>query len=178
MSFQMKTHTQLSSLFVSVLLLTACASTPTDSKMSLSPERIASLLAANDNIVVPGERVGAVFLGMTDQQLYKKLGEPTKAMTSPGTVAYMYPTLLVDVDPVTHKVWEINTTNGRYSTAEGITIGSSSLAVHTQLVGSYILRSLGGDKTLNDYANGLTVMLDSNGDVFGLTVWIPGHAHF
>jgi hypothetical protein len=159
-------------------VLSGCASTSSVPDASPSPDRVAILLAADDNLIVPGERVGPVFLGMTEQQLYHKLGEPTRTRTAPGTVNYSYPTLQVDVDAVTHKVWEIDPSGSRYSTAEGVAEGSSSLAVRTQLVGPYSNRSVPG-YTIHDYANGLTVwVVDSTGKVSGLSVWRPGHFHY
>jgi hypothetical protein len=68
MSFQMKTHIHLSSIFPSASLLAACASTSSVPDVALSPEHIASLMAINDNLMLPGERIGPVFLGMTGVQ--------------------------------------------------------------------------------------------------------------
>jgi hypothetical protein len=174
----------VSCLLASALVFVGCATTANAPDASPSPEHVAGLLTINDNLIVPGERIGPVFLGMTEQQLYHKLGEPTTTMTAPGTVNYAYPTtqLSVSVDAVTHKVWEIDldTAEGttRYSTAEGIKAGSSSLAVRTQLVGPYSTRDLVGGVMLLDYASGMTLLLHSNGIVTNISVWTPGHFHY
>jgi len=90
-------NTRLSCLLALALVSIGCATTANVPDGSLSPDRTAELLAVNDNLIVPGQRIGPVFLGMTEQQLYHKLGEPTSTLTAPGTVNYLYPTLQVCV---------------------------------------------------------------------------------
>jgi hypothetical protein len=161
------------------LILAACADGGGIKMVQRSDQDVARLLSVNDNLIVPGERIGPVFLGMTETQLYKKLGEPSQTNAAPTHVAYVYPTLVVEIDTGTHKVWYVgNTSNSGYSTAEGIKIGSSGLAVRTQLAGQYSSRVPAPNYSQNDYANGLSVLLTSDGSVYGLSVWIPGGAHW
>jgi hypothetical protein len=134
----MKTHIQLSSLFVSALLLTACASTAGDPGVSLSPEHTASLMAINDNLIVPGERIGPIFIGMTEAELYRKMGDPSKTVRgNDGTwLRYWYDTahLSVQVNPSTHKVNVIDNYQEEYfpyATREGVTIGWTELHLQT-----------------------------------------------
>ena len=164
-------------LLAPALALVGCASTATLSDAPPSPELVARLLVVDDNLVVPGQRIGPVFLGMTEQQLYKKLGEPDQTMTASGTVNYTYPTLQVCVDAVSHRVWEIDAHTSKYSTAEGITIQSSGLAVRARLIERYSIRSLPG-VTFQDYPSGLTLTLNGDGNVHTLSVWNPGHFHY
>jgi hypothetical protein len=166
-------------LLASALVLLGCATTDrTVSAAPPSPEVVARLLAVNDSLVVPGQRIGPVFLGMTEQQLYQKLGAPNETMTGSATVNYEYPTLQVCVDATTHLVWEIDTHTSGYSTVEGITLESSGLAVRAQLVGNHGTRSLPGGITYQDYSSGLTVTLNGRGNVSNLSVWNPGHFHY
>jgi hypothetical protein len=134
----MKTHIQLSSLFVSALLLTACASTGGDPGVSLSPEHTASLMAINDNLIVPGERIGPIFIGMTETELYRKMGDPSKTVRGDdGTwLRYWYDSahLSAQVNPSTHKVNVIDNYQEEYfpyATREGVAIGWTELHLQT-----------------------------------------------
>jgi hypothetical protein len=134
----MKTHIQLSSLFLSALLLTACASTARDPGVSLTPEHAASMMAINDNLIVPGERIGPIFIGMTEAELYKKMGDPSRTVRGDdGTwLRYRYDSthLSVQVNPSTHKVNVIDNYQidyFPYATREGVAIGWSELHLQT-----------------------------------------------
>jgi len=173
----MKIIINFSGLFLTLLILTGCATGDGIKMVQRSDQDVARLMAINDNTIVPGDRIGQVFLGMTEDQLYKRLGEPSKTQTSSGNVDYVYPSLNVNVDAITHKVWEIDTQDPAYSTVEGISIGSSGLALRTKIREQYTERSL-ATFSYNDYPSGLTVTLNSLGDVAGISVWIPGEFHF
>jgi hypothetical protein len=134
----MKTHIQVSLFFVLALLLTACASTARDPGVSLSPEHAASLMAINDNLIVPGERIGSIFIGMTEAELYKTMGDPSRTVRGDdGTwLRYRYDSahLSVQVNPSTHKVNVIDNYQidyFPYATREGVAIGWSELHLQT-----------------------------------------------
>src|ERR1019366_7373126 len=162
----MKITINFAGLFLTLLILTGCATGGGIKMVQRSDQDVARLMAINDNTIVPGDRIGQVFLGMTEDQLYQRLGEPSKTQTSSGNVDYVYPSLNVNVDAITHKVWEIDTQNPAYSTVEGISIGSSGLALRTKIREQYTERRL-ASFTYNDYPSGLTVTLNSIGDVAG-----------
>ena len=172
----MKITINFAGLFLTLLILTGCATGGGVKMVQRSDQDVARLMAINDNTIVPGDRIGQVFLGMTEDQLYQRLGEPSKTQTAPGTVGYAYPSLNVQVDAITHKVWEIDTYNPAYSTVEGISIGSSGLALRTKIREHYTERGSDSSKD-NVYPSGLTVMLNPIG-VVGLSVWIPGGFHY
>ena|ERR1039457_4347804 len=173
----MKIVINFTCVFLTALILTGCATGGGFRMVQRSDQDVTRLMAINDNTIVPGDRIGQVFLGMTEDQLYQRLGEPSKTQTASGTVDYVYPSLNVNVDAITHKVWEIDMQNPAYSTVEGISIGSSGLALRTKIREQYTQRSL-ASFTNNDYPSGLTVTLNSIGDVAGLSVWIPGEFHY
>ena len=125
-----------------ILNLATCASTDFTTDVSLSAENVARLMAVNDNLIVPGERIGPIFIGMTETQLYQKLGNPSKTVRGKdGTwIAYEYGSLGLSsqVDPATHKVNVVDNYSFfgdhktvLYYTREGIKAGSSELQVQT-----------------------------------------------
>jgi hypothetical protein len=135
----------INSAFIVLLLLNLAGCANTDPGVSLSATDVDRLMAANDNLIVPGERIGPVFIGMTETQLYQKLGNPsTTTRGDDGTwVRYEYDSLVLglQVNPSTHKVNYVdnyffggnrgNVENFPYSTREGITVGSSELQIQT-----------------------------------------------
>jgi len=127
-------------VYAFMLILVGCASA--SSGPSLSAENVARLMAVNDNLIVPGERMGPIFIGMTETELYQKLGNPSKTVRGQaGTwIAYEYGSigLSSQVDPATHRVNVVDNFGfyGEhkvipYHTEEGITLGSSELRVQT-----------------------------------------------
>lgn len=89
----------------------------------------------NDNLIVPGVRIGPVSLGMSEANLYKTLGDPTSTQINNAAqvINYNYPGLGVSVDRVAHKVTQVTSLDQKYSTAEGIKVGSSGLAVSAKI---------------------------------------------
>jgi hypothetical protein len=119
-------------VFSLALVVAGCANM--DPGVSLSDQDVARLMAIDDKLIVPGERIGPIFIGMTETNLYKKLGNPsTTVRGSDGTwIRYGYNNsgLSTQVNPSTHKVNVVDNyqqTYFPYSTREGITVGSSEL---------------------------------------------------
>lgn len=89
----------------------------------------------SDHLIVPGVRIGPIFIGMTETQLYKTLGNPSETVRgNDGTwISYMYNDLglTAQANPATHKVNMIAIAgeNSPYSTREGIRVGSSELQI-------------------------------------------------
>jgi hypothetical protein len=90
---------------------------------------------ASDHLIVPGQRIGPIFIGMTETQLYQRLGNPSETTRGKdGTwIEYDYNNLGLTIyaDPATHKVYMIETgrEDSPYSTREGIRVGSSELQI-------------------------------------------------
>jgi hypothetical protein len=53
-----------------------CGGCSTGGAVKRSEQDVARLMKVNDNLIVPSERVGSVFFGMTEAQLYQKMGDP------------------------------------------------------------------------------------------------------
>ena len=91
----------------------------------------------NDNLIVPGARVGRVALGMTETEIYNAFGDPaeTKFTSYGARIHYYYPSMGLDVgvDKSSHRVVAIGVMDSRYSTAEGVHKGSSGLELQAKL---------------------------------------------
>jgi hypothetical protein len=85
------------------------------------------------NLIVPGVSLGPVRLGMTETELYNTLGEPTSSFIGESATVYNYPTLSAYVDKRSHRIDRIATGSSIYSTKEGISVGSSMMAVSVKL---------------------------------------------
>jgi hypothetical protein len=129
--------------------------------------------AKNDNLIVPGVRIGPVRIGMTDADLYKILGDPTQTLTTgsvDGGITYFWGnSLVVHVDKDTHRVVQVTTNNPKYSTADGIKVGSSGLAISTKLG-----IPAGNCQVRCDYyyPNRILLHINPNGSVGLITVYL------
>ncbi len=91
-------------------------------------------MATNDNFIVPGQRIGRVFLGMSTVQLYRAMGEPKESTTfNDGSSGYSWKDLWVVADRTGKVVWT-QAQGPRYSLADGLTVGASLLAFQAQLL--------------------------------------------
>jgi hypothetical protein len=167
-------------LALSALILAACTNAPPS--VQRTDRDIARLMATDDNVIVPGERIGPVFLGMTDADLYKKFGNPLESkQTGTGFAAYFYSTFMVYVGVSTHKVASITTPVGStagysgYATREGIKVGSSALEVQAKLPQSTLnLDSPAPGYSRYNYQTGMVLSLDPSGKVVNIEV-IPAY---
>lgn len=96
---------------VAFTALGACASAPSE---------------LNDNLIVPGERVGNVELGMSLAELFNERGNPSRTIPIPDTNAttYYFDGLMIAADD---KVYWIVARDPRYRTAYGVTTGSEQI---------------------------------------------------
>lgn len=121
------------SLAVAVLLsfafLTGCASAP---PMPAPPKQP----PPDDSLIVPGDRIGPVAIGMTSKQVLQVKGTPGNS-TFRYSDAAVYPydenKYSVVVDDATQQVWRVTTFSDEYQTAEGVGVGSSELEMRANL---------------------------------------------
>lgn len=87
----------------------------------------------DDNLIVPGQRVGKVYLGMPLSQLYKEMGTPDMAAGKQSYSLYDYKAkgmrIWVDANGVT----TISAWSTSLHTAEGLHVGSSDIEVRSKL---------------------------------------------
>ena len=184
-------------LWVAIVLLalTACAST----KKELEPppaiaEEPAVKNLLHDKTVIPGVRVGPVFLDMPLREMIEVFGEPVSGTNShlPGgrpALLYRYPdpgaadgSILILVREHNQTVYSVRVDRMEsFQTQEGVRFGSSEALVRAsfgkpQSVGQTAATSEDGATALMRmycYLNGLAVRLNANGNVEALTVF-PG----
>jgi hypothetical protein len=90
---------------------------------------------SNDQIIVPGERVGSVRLGMSEGELYSALGDPQQTIDmGRGWLEYDYADKL-RVTVGNGRVVNIAVAYGAtgYQTAEGVRVGGSALSARALL---------------------------------------------
>lgn len=115
-------------------LLGSCAQTATVPANIYS----ASHPAPNFDLIVPGQRVGPIYLGMTAKDLYRTMGTPTGSYTDTSLSLTSYdfgPGNGKNGQPYTEArlingiVTGISTSERRFHTGDKLTIGSPDLAV-------------------------------------------------
>jgi hypothetical protein len=122
---------------IATLILGACAGGGGVQTVQRSPQDVARLMSVNDNIIVFGERVGPVFLGMTEEQLYKRMGNPDRVThgywsdIQQDAPVYYWEGIVTSM--MYSKVHSISVYPGRYHTAEGISVGTSELELKAKL---------------------------------------------
>lgn len=115
--------------FLIFVLLTACAGP------RLSPAERTSLLAVKDTVIMPGQRIGPVFIGMTEAELYDHLGSPAQTVHGDDSsrVDYDWSDIGVGVNTRKHVVVSVYATGTRYATAGGVTVGTTELELMARL---------------------------------------------
>ena len=142
-------------LVVAAGLLSSCADLLGDSSSGAASS---AAILNSDKLIVPGERIGPIHLGMTPGQVIDLLGKPTYVTTYPagphgGTIEWWkYPELNLDLwydDTLTPRVERVGAV--RYTdtpvriywqTDKGITFGSSTYQVE-EAYGNYVPAGLG-----------------------------------
>jgi len=177
-----------------LLALTACASKKEPEPPPAKVEAPAAENLLQDKTVMPGMRVGPVFLDMPLRQMIEVFGEPVSGTDSrlPGgrpALLYRYPdpiaadgAILVLVREHDQTVYSIQVERiENFQTREGVRFGSSEALVRAsfgkpQSVGETTVTGQGGATAVMRiycYLNGLAVRLDASGKVEALTVF-PG----
>jgi hypothetical protein len=126
------TNTAVVSL--TALVLAACVGSGVPD-VQQSEQNAAQLMSVADSTIVPGVRAGRVFLGMSEEQLYQRLGSPFKSEIRDrgSSTFYYYVDLTVSVSKATHRVNRIYVIGPSYSMAGGISVGAPALAVKALL---------------------------------------------
>lgn len=178
-----------------LLALTACASTKKEPDSP--PAKVEAPAAENllhDKTVIPGVRVGPVFLDMPLRKMIEVFGEPVSGTMSrmPGgrsALLYRYPdpgaadgAILILVREHDQTVYSIQVERiETFQTREGVRFGSSEALVRAsfgkpQSVGEMSVSGQDGTTSamrMYCYLNGLAVRLDTSGHVEALTAF-PG----
>lgn len=150
----------------------------------------------NDHLIVPGQRVGPVYVGMTAAALYQAMGDPqsTDRMVDPMRVIYHWSSIVVEMsvpgasapafgfrnrtsDSVVMYVSAVDPT---FATRDGVAVGASELSAEARLGSpsnnTTILGGLDGQTPIGYvtcYNSGLIVNSRVNGAVTAITVRPP-----
>jgi hypothetical protein len=136
----------LNSAALALIFTLACSACATD---SVSPAHdqdearnqaaVDQLMSVSDNLIVPGVRAGRIFLGMTEQQLYLRMGSPNQTYnTRNGSIpelGYKYPGVIALVNMNNHRVKRIVVEGMQYYTAGGVTVGVDELEAKAKIGG-------------------------------------------
>ena len=129
---------RIAALLACAVLLGSCA------QNASAPANVysASHPAPKDNLIVPGQRIGPIYLGMTAKDLYRTMGTPTSSYsdTSLSLTSYDFgPGNGRNGRPYTDArltngiVTVITTSERRFHTGNSLTIGSSDLALRATM---------------------------------------------
>jgi hypothetical protein len=89
-----------------------------------------------DHVILPGQRVGPVSLGMTDDALIAVEGKAERRVDRTDEVEYRYADFNVVVDTDTHRVTRILVTSGQYALEVGVSVGMKDGEVVSLMGGS------------------------------------------
>lgn len=182
-------------LFAATLLLAlaACATPkkpePETPAKTSSPAAAAAEVLLHDRLIIPGERVGPILLGMSLRNLVEVVGEPISsgaARIPSGRSAMIYRyadpdaspdgAMLVMVREYDQAVYSIQIDRiESFQTREGVRYGSSEARVRSSFGKPEAIQHSGAADIPRAYCylSGLALRLDPKGNVESLTVF-PG----
>ncbi len=129
----------------------------------------------NDHVIVPGQRIGPMSLNMSTADLYHAMGEPKNSVTANnGTWAsYEWDGVMVWTDLPAGKVTAVLASAPQYSMKDGITIGSSELALRVNRPSPVWTKATTPATKEYCYDDGLNIGT-TDGKVSFIKVWSPG----
>ena len=116
--------------------------------------------ATSDNLIVPGERVGPIALGMTEAQLAAAMGGPGEVLHQGTVTTYSWGQVAAEIADSSPGVDLITVNDQRFDTPGHIHVGLAAPAVPAVLGQPNKKTSTQGLDTF-DY-DGLTVLLRNN----------------
>lgn len=154
-------------------LLASCGSTP----LKLPPP--VTEAHWNDYEIVPGERIGAVSIGMTSQQLLEAMGQPVTTVPQGGLNGYKYEPgdLVALVDNDTQRVFSVSARSPYELNGGDLKSGQSELSMRATLGNPQSSRNIGNDEIpyfLYCYTKGVSVHV-MNGTIDTISIFYPGN---
>ena len=116
--------------------------------------------APNDNLIVPGERVGPIALGMTEAQLAAAMGGPGEVLHQGPVTTYSWGQVTAEIADNSPGVETITVNDPRYDTPGHVRVGLAAPAAAAVLGQPNKKTSTQGLDTF-DY-DGLTVLVRNN----------------
>jgi outer membrane protein assembly factor BamE (lipoprotein component of BamABCDE complex) len=121
---------------------------------------------ANDNLIVPGKRIGQAYIGMTLAELYKVLGRPSRTLNMGENIYYYYDSLMAETNGQT--VWGLIATSKNFRTENGLKVGAQDLEVRA-LMGSPTCANASGGQTQLVYG-AMSFLVNQDGLVTSIRV--------
>lgn len=131
--------------------------------------------AQSESVVVAGDRIGPIALGMSQADVLAALGNPIETTNGADGVwiSYRYTDFIVFVEAANGRVFQVGTYSAAFATAEGVHIGSAQLEVDARLRQSHRRDNPGGASFwIYTYRTGMQVHLNA-GVVTHITVYSP-----
>jgi hypothetical protein len=116
--------------------------------------------AVSDTLIVPGERIGPIALGMTQAQLADAMGAPGEILRQGSVTTYSWGQVAAEIGDNSPGVQTITVNDPRYETPGHIRVGLAALAAMAVLGQPNKKTSTQGLDTF-DY-DGLTVLMRNN----------------
>jgi hypothetical protein len=121
---------------------------------------------SNDNLIVPGQRIGQAYIGMTLAQLYKVLGKPSRTLNMGEDIYYYNDSLMAETNCQT--VWGVITTSKNSRTERGLSVGAQDLEVRA-LMGNPTCAVASGGNTQLAYG-AMAFLINQDGSVISILV--------
>jgi hypothetical protein len=116
--------------------------------------------APNDNLIVPGERVGSIALGMTEAQLTAAMGGPGEVLHQGLVTTFSWGQVTAEIADHAPGVETITVNDPRYDTPGHVRVGLAAPAV-TAVLGQPDKKTSTQGLDTFDY-DGLTVLVRNN----------------
>ena len=127
----------------------------------------------NDHLIVPGQRIGLVALGMSAADLYRLMGEPKSQLNdSAGRFTYEWADLIVSADR-SGNVVEVSATGPAYFLIKTVGPRASELALQAVRPAPVLSQALSPGTNKYCYSDGLTVTT-VGGNISNISVDAPG----
>jgi hypothetical protein len=140
----------------------------------------ATLPGASDHLIVAGQRIGPISIGISGAELFKLMGDPTNTQTSDGSVySYSFGSLL-RTGP--DRQWSllalvkesrvifVQTWDTRFATPEGVRVGDSQLAMEAKMKRPESIQKITDGYLTYSYKRGAINLHVVNGKIISIQV--------
>jgi hypothetical protein len=127
--------------------------------MTIASQSAVMAAPASDNLIVPGERVGPIVLGMTAAQLTGALGTG-EVQHQGSTTVYSWGLIVAEIGDNSQSVETITVNDPRYDTPGHVHVGLAALAA-VSVLGQFNKKTSTQGVDIFDY-DGLTVLVRNN----------------
>ena len=135
--------------------------------------------AEADNLIVAGQRIGPISLGMSAAELFRVMGDPTETQSNEFMQSYLFGrkheygfwTLNVRVE--NSRIFAVTTSGPEFSTPDGIHVGDSRLAMEAKMGPPERTHKLTDNQFVYDYKRRSISLQVINGRIVSINVGSP-----